>query len=96
MNNLEENNMQNSDCVSPIENDEVLTHPVDNELNDEVEAVNPFVLEERFLSIWESMSKYMKNYLYITAEMVNHILKPLHTVLSLIIAEAAVASVALA
>ncbi len=57
--------MQNSDCVSPIENDEVLTHPIDNELNDEVEAVNPFVLEERFLSIWESMSKYMKNYLYI-------------------------------
>lgn len=65
MNNLEENNMQNSDCVSPIENDEVLTHPIDNELNDEVEAVNPFVLEERFLSIWKSMSKYMKNYLYI-------------------------------
>lgn len=65
MNNLEENNMQNSDCVSPIENDEVLTHPIDNELNEEVEAVNPFVLEERFLSIWESMSKYMKNYLYI-------------------------------
>lgn len=65
MNNLEENNMQNSDFVSPIENDEVLTHPIDNELNEEVEAVNPFVLEERFLSIWESMSKYMKNYLYI-------------------------------
>lgn len=65
MNNLEENNMQNSDCVSSIENDEVLTHPIDNVLNDEVEAVNPFVLEERFLSIWESMSKYMKNYLYI-------------------------------
>lgn len=65
MNNLEENNMQNSDCVSPIENDEVLTHPIDNELNDEVEAVNPFVLEGRFLSIWKSMSKYMKNYLYI-------------------------------
>lgn len=65
MNNLEENNMQNSDCVSPIENDEVLTHPIDNELNEEVEAVNPFVLEERFLSIWKSMSKYMKNYLYI-------------------------------
>lgn len=65
MNNLEDNNMQNSDCVSPIENDEVLTHPIDNELNDEVEAVNPFVLEERFLSIWNSMSKYMKNYLYI-------------------------------
>ena len=65
MNNLEENNMQNSDCVSPIENSEVLTHAVDNELNDEVEAVNPFVLEERFLSIWKSMSKYMKNYLYI-------------------------------
>lgn len=65
MNNLEENNMQNSDCVSPIENSEVLTHAVDNELNEEVEAVNPFVLEERFLSIWKSMSKYMKNYLYI-------------------------------
>ena len=65
MNNLEENNMQNSDCVSPIENSEVLTHAVDNELNDEVEAVNPFVLEERFLSIWKSMGKYMKNYLYI-------------------------------
>ena len=65
MNNLEENNMQNSDCVSPIENGEVLTHAADNELNDEVEAVNPFVLEERFLSIWKSMSKYMKNYLYI-------------------------------
>ena len=57
--------MQNSDCASPIENSEVLTHAVDNELNDEVEAVNPFVLEERFLSIWKSMSKYMKNYLYI-------------------------------
>lgn len=65
MNNLEENNMQNSDCVSPIENSEVLTHAADNELNEEVEAVNPFVLEERFLSIWNSMSKYMKNYLYI-------------------------------
>ena len=65
MNNLEENNMQNSDCVSPIEKSEVLTHAVDNELNEEVEAVNPFVLEERFLSIWKSMSKYMKNYLYI-------------------------------
>ena len=65
MNNLEENNMQNSDCVSPIEKSEVLTHAADNELNEEVEAVNPFVLEERFLSIWESMSKYMKNYLYI-------------------------------
>mgnify|MGYP003403553604 CR=1 FL=1 len=65
MNNLEENNMQNSDFVSPIENGEVLTHAADNELNDEVEAVNPFVLEERFLSIWESMSEYMKNYLYI-------------------------------
>lgn len=65
MNNLEENNMQNSDCVSPIENSEVLTHAADNELNEEVEAVNPFVLEERFLSIWKSMSKYMKNYLYI-------------------------------
>jgi hypothetical protein len=65
MNNLEENNMQNCDCVSPIENGEVLTHAADNELNEEVEAVNPFVLEERFLSIWKSMSKYMKNYLYI-------------------------------
>jgi hypothetical protein len=65
MNNLEENNMQNSDCVSPIENSEVLTHAADNELNEEVEAVNPFVFEERFLSIWKSMSKYMKNYLYI-------------------------------
>lgn len=65
MNNLEENNMQNSDCVSPIENSEVLTYAADNELNEEVEAVNPFVLEERFLSIWKSMSKYMKNYLYI-------------------------------
>ena len=65
MNNLEENNMQNSDCVSPIGNSEVLTHAADNELNEEVEAVNPFVLEERFLSIWKSMSKYMKNYLYI-------------------------------
>ena len=65
MNNLEENNMQNSDCVSPIENGEVLTHAADNELNEEVEAVNPFVLEERFLSIWNSMSEYMKNYLYI-------------------------------
>lgn len=65
MNNLEENNMQNSDCVSPIEKSEVLTHAVDNELNEEVEAVNPFVLEERFLFIWKSMSKYMKNYLYI-------------------------------
>lgn len=65
MNNLEENNMQNSDCVSPIENSEVLTHAADNELNEEVEAVNPFVLEERFLSVWNSMSKYMKNYLYI-------------------------------
>ena len=57
--------MQNSDCVSPIEKSEVLTHAADNELNEEVEAVNPFVLEERFLSIWKSMSKYMKNYLYI-------------------------------
>ena len=57
--------MQNSDCVSPIENSEVLTYAADNELNEEVEAVNPFVLEERFLSIWKSMSKYMKNYLYI-------------------------------
>ena len=57
--------MQNSDCVSPIENSEVLTHAADNELNEEVEAVNPFVFEERFLSIWKSMSKYMKNYLYI-------------------------------
>ena len=57
--------MQNSDCVSPIEKSEVLTHAVDNELNEEVKAVNPFVLEERFLSIWKSMSKYMKNYLYI-------------------------------
>jgi hypothetical protein len=65
MNSLEENNMQNCDCVSPIENSEVLTHAADNELNEEVEAVNPFVLEERFLSIWNSMSKYMKNYLYI-------------------------------
>lgn len=65
MNNLEENNMQNSDCVSPIEKSEVLTYAVDNELNEEVEAVNPFVLEERFLSIWNSMSEYMKNYLYI-------------------------------
>lgn len=65
MNNLEENNMQNSDCVSPIEKSEVLTHVADNELNEEVEVVNPFVLEERFLSIWKSMSKYMKNYLYI-------------------------------
>ena len=65
MNNLEENNMQNSDCVSPTENSEVLTHAADNELNEEVEAVNPFVLEERFLSVWNSMSKYMKNYLYI-------------------------------
>lgn len=65
MNNLEENNMQNSDCVSPIENSEVLTHAADNELNEEVEAVNPFVFEERFLSVWKSMSKYMKNYLYI-------------------------------
>lgn len=65
MNNLEENNMQNSDCVSPIENSEVLTHAADNELNEEVEAVNLFVFEERFLSIWKSMSKYMKNYLYI-------------------------------
>ena len=65
MNNLEENNMQNSDCVSPIENSEVLPHAADNELNEEVEAVNPFVLEERFLSIWKSMGKYMKNYLYI-------------------------------